>query len=197
MVGRLSVRVLLVDDDPLVRRFVSRRLVAAGYVVRVAVDGLEALAKLRAGLPDLIISDLTMPRMAGLEFLRVVRLRFPQIPVIIMSGLTVDQVSREAVADAYYHKDGFGFEKLLETISDLAGRLPLRRALPPMEYKPVPAKWDGDGHYRLECPDCMRVTTIPHSPRLSRGEHIATCIHCCGVIKVRIDEEDSSEGAPA
>ena len=69
MVGQLSNRVLLVDDDPLVRKLVSGCLVAAGYVVRVAVDGLDALDKLRAGLPDLIISDLNMPRMSGIELL--------------------------------------------------------------------------------------------------------------------------------
>jgi CheY-like chemotaxis protein len=43
MVGQLSNRVLLVDDEPLVRRLISGYLVAAGYVVRVAVDGLDAL----------------------------------------------------------------------------------------------------------------------------------------------------------
>jgi CheY-like chemotaxis protein len=82
MVGQLSSRVLLVDDDPLIRKLISGYLVAAGYVVRTAVDGLDALGKLGAGLPDLIISDLVMPRMSGIELLDVVRIRFPQIPVI-------------------------------------------------------------------------------------------------------------------
>ena len=49
----------------------------AGYVVRVAVDGLDAIGKLRKGLPALIISDLNMPLMSGVEFLNVVRRRFP------------------------------------------------------------------------------------------------------------------------
>jgi len=57
-VGQVSDRVLLVDDEALIRKLISTYLVAAGYVVRVAVDGLDALEKLRAGLPDLIISDL-------------------------------------------------------------------------------------------------------------------------------------------
>jgi len=75
MVGQISGRVLLVDDDPLVRKLISGYLVAAGYVVRTSVDGLDALGKLRTGLPDLIISDLNMPRMSGIELLEVVRLR--------------------------------------------------------------------------------------------------------------------------
>lgn len=78
MVGQLNGRVLLVDDEPLIRTVISGYLVAAGYVVRAAVDGLDAIAKLRAGLPDLIVSDINMPKMSGLEFLDVVRKRFPQ-----------------------------------------------------------------------------------------------------------------------
>jgi len=69
MVGQISERVLLVDDDPIVRKLISRYLVAAGYVVQTAVDGLDALGKLRAGPLDLIISDLKMPRMSGFELL--------------------------------------------------------------------------------------------------------------------------------
>ena len=101
MVGQLSARVLLADDDPVVRKLISRYLVAAGYVIRTAVDGLDALGKLRAGLPDLIISDLNMPRMSGIELLEVVRKRFPQIPVIVISAVAADEMPEEVVADAY------------------------------------------------------------------------------------------------
>ena len=87
MAGQLSGRVLSVDEEPLVRKLISRCLVAAGYVVRVAVDGLDAIGKLRAGPLELIISDLNMPRVSGIELLEVVRKRFPQIPVIVISAL--------------------------------------------------------------------------------------------------------------
>jgi len=197
MVGQLNGRVLLVDDDPLVRRHVSACLVAAGYVVRVAADGLDALEKLRAGLPDLIISDLNMPRMSGIEFLEVVRKRFPQIPVIVISAVAADEMPEEVVADAYYHKNGLGFEQLLQTISDLTRKPPPRTAPPHVDNKPVRARWDGDGHYRLECPDCMRSTMVPRGPSFTRGEHVTTCIHCCGVIHLLINDGDSSEGAAA
>jgi CheY-like chemotaxis protein len=197
MVGQLNARVLLADDDPVVRGLISRYLVASGYVVRTAVDGLDALGKLRTGLPDLIISDLNMPRMSGIELLQVVRKRFPQIPVIVISAVAADEMPEEVVADAYYHKNGFGFEQLLQTISDLTTKPPLRTAPPPVDNKPVEARWDGDGHYRLECPDCMRSTMVPRGPRFTRGEHITTCIHCCGVIQLLIDDGDSSEAAVA
>ncbi len=197
MVGQLSSRVLLVDDDALVRKLISGYLVAAGYVVRTAVDGLDALEKLRAGLPGLIICDLKMPRMSGIELLEVVRKRFPQIPVIVISAVAADEMPKEVVADAYYHKNGFGFEQLLQTISDLTRKPPLRTAPPHVDNKPVPARWDGDGHYRLECPDCLRSTMIPRGPSFTRGEHITTCIHCCGIIHLLINDGDSSEGAAA
>jgi CheY-like chemotaxis protein len=197
MVGQISARVLLADDDPVVRKLISRYLVAAGYVVRTAVDGLDALEKLRAGLPDLIISDLNMPRMSGIELLEVVRKRFPQIPVIVISAVAADEMPEEVIADAYYHKNGFGFERLLQTISDLTRRPPLRTAPPHIDNKPVPARWDGDGHYAMQCPDCLRSTTVPRGPRFTRGEHITTCIHCCGVIQLRVEDGDSSESAAA
>ena len=130
MVGQISERVLLVDDDPLVRKLISGYLVAAGYVVRTAVDGLDALAKLRAGLPDLIISDLNMPRMSGPELLEVVRKRFPQIPVIISSADVSHEMPGGVAADAYYYKSGIGFQQLLETVSGLARKPPLRTAPP-------------------------------------------------------------------
>jgi CheY-like chemotaxis protein len=161
--------------------------VAEGYVVQLAVDGLDALGKLRAGLPDLIISDLNMPRMSGIELLEVVRKRFPQIPVIVISAVPAEEMPEEVVADAYLHKSGFGFEQLLETITDLTRKSPLRPAPPHVDNKPVQARWDGNGHYVVECPQCMRRTMVHSSSRFTRGEHITTCLHCCGVIQLLID----------
>ena len=161
-------RVLLVDDEPLVRKFISRYLVAAGYVVRVAVDGLDAIGKLREGPPALIISDLNMPRMSGLEFLDVVRKRFPQIPVIVISAVAADEIPEGVAADAYYQKSGVGFDQLLQTISDLIGKPPLRTVLPLVDNKPVRAIWDKEGHCIIGCEDCLRVLVSP-TP-LRRGE---------------------------
>jgi CheY-like chemotaxis protein len=156
-----------------------------------------ALGKLRTGLPDLIISDLNMPRMAGIELLEVVRKRFPQIPVIVISAVAADEMPEEVIADAYYHKNGFGFEPLLQTISNLIRKPPLRAAAPHVDNKTVLARWDGNGHYDVECPDCMRSTMVPRGPRFTRGEHVTTCIHCCGLIQLLINEGDSLEGRAA
>ena len=69
--------VLLVDDDPSVRALLSRQLKKEGFETREAEDGIEGLVKLRNELPGVIISDLEMPRMSGIEFVSVVRRRFP------------------------------------------------------------------------------------------------------------------------
>jgi len=79
-------RLLVVDDDPSIRDLYQASLSMAGYEVRVAKDGLDALAQMRGALPDLILTDLKMANMSGFEFLSVVRRRFPQIPTIAISG---------------------------------------------------------------------------------------------------------------
>ena len=79
-------RILFVDDEPGMREMVAMLLSEEGYEVLTAVDGLDALAQLRSVTPNLILSDLNMPRMSGFEFLSVVRRRFPSIPVIAISG---------------------------------------------------------------------------------------------------------------
>jgi CheY-like chemotaxis protein len=181
---------LLVDDDPLIRKLISGQLVAAGYVVRTAADGLDALGKLRAGLPDLIISDLKMPRMSGFEFLNIVRQRLPQIPVIVMSAVAVDEMPEGVAADAYFHKNGFGFQQLLETISDLTTKPLLRTAPPHLDHKPMQARWDGDGHYIIGCDDCLREFSVPRNAYLGRGAMWTACVHCGTLVSSFVAEGD-------
>jgi CheY-like chemotaxis protein len=79
-------RILLVDDEPSICETAGRILESEGYEVLTAKDGVDGLNALSQSLPDLIISDLNMPRMSGFEFLAVVRQRFPHIATIAMSG---------------------------------------------------------------------------------------------------------------
>jgi CheY-like chemotaxis protein len=196
MVGQLNDRVLLVEDEPLLRKVISAYLVAAGYVVRVGTDGLDALAKLRMGLPDLIISDLNMPRMSGIEFLDVVRKRFPQIPVIVISAAASDELPDGLAADGYFRKNGFGFEQLLEIIAGLASKPPRRTPLPQLDSKPVQARWDGNGHYILDCEDCLRAFRVPRAPYLGRHDTWTTCVHCGKVVAFHAAAGDPQLLAP-
>ena len=191
MIGKQNIRVLLVDDEPLFRKLISRYLVAEGCVVRAADDGLDAIGKLRAALPDLIISDLKMPRMSGFEFLDVVRKRLPQIPVIAISGMAADELPASVAADAYYEKNRAGFEQLLQTVSDLTRKPSPRPAPLGVDNQPVLARWDGDGTYVIVCDDCLRefrVTGDPHAGRMETWTH---CVQCGKVIQFVTSNKDT------
>ncbi len=83
-----SATILVVDDDPYLRRACEISLRQHGYAVLVAADGEEALQKARENLPDLILLDLLMPKMPGMEVLQALKAGHDtsQIPVIILSN---------------------------------------------------------------------------------------------------------------
>jgi len=167
-----------VDDDEVIRKLLARQLVAVGHVVRTAENGLEGIAKLRTGLPGLIISDLNMPGMNGIEFLGVVRKRFPQIPVIAIGSISEGELPEGLAADAFCSKNGLGFKEILATVAELAGKPSQRPPAPPPGHDPVLARWNGNGHYILSCDDCLRDFTVPRVFHLTQNEKSATCVHC-------------------
>src|SRR5579871_4162012 len=106
-------RLLIVDDEPSIREVVSDMLECMGYEIVTAEDGVEALHKLVETAPDVIISDLKMPRMSGFEFLAVVRQRFPHVPVIATSGDYAGwEVPSGVLADAFLPKGTYTLEQL-------------------------------------------------------------------------------------
>jgi EAL domain-containing protein (putative c-di-GMP-specific phosphodiesterase class I)/CheY-like chemotaxis protein len=82
-----GIRVLLVDDDELVLRDYGRILRASGFVVDTALDGPSGLERLADTSYDVIVSDVAMNAMTGLEFLRAVRARDLDTPVVLMTGM--------------------------------------------------------------------------------------------------------------
>jgi CheY-like chemotaxis protein len=182
-------RVLLVEDEPVLQRLIARYLVAGGYAVQTAVDGLDAIKKLRAGLPDLIISDLNMPRMDGVVFLHVVRRRFPQIPVMLIGDKTPDALPGGVTADAYFQKNRFGFHQLPEAIEELTKRLDPRPALPPIENVPAKARPDESDNFIIDCPDCLREFSIPRIIGIGWAEKWTICVHCGRMVQFIVDEQ--------
>jgi CheY-like chemotaxis protein len=87
-------RILVVDDEEVVRELFVRLLQEEGYEVAAAENGFDGLLKIKHFLPEVIISDLNMPEMSGFEFLSVVRRRFPKISVIASSGAHRKRVRR-------------------------------------------------------------------------------------------------------
>ena len=95
MDGGDPARVLIVEDELALARLYVRALVAAGYRVDHAPDAASALRLLRAGSVDLVVSDVCMPGMSGLELLNEVRTQWPDVPVILVTAqLDADLYSR-------------------------------------------------------------------------------------------------------
>ena len=97
--GRGSVRVLVVDDEPAVRRFAVRALAEEGFAVREAADGAEALALVRNGPEpiDVIVSDVIMPRLNGADLYLAVSSSHPQIAFILMSGYATGELQNMGI----------------------------------------------------------------------------------------------------
>ena len=78
--------IMIIDDDAAIRRILKRVLEAAGHSIREAGDGKTALRHFAGNPADLVISDIYMPDMGGIEFLTRVREAFPDAKIIAMSG---------------------------------------------------------------------------------------------------------------
>jgi CheY-like chemotaxis protein len=159
--------ILVVDDDASVSESFSMLLNYGGYNVDTAIHGLDAINKLRFAVPDLILSDLDMPEMSGSEFLSVVRHRFPQIPVIAMTGMAGYDNHRPdgVIADGFYRKGRSRPDELLLMAAHLIRTPPGRPindveeadALQQPRYQDVP---NGSTSMLLTCPDCLRDLSI-------------------------------------
>jgi CheY-like chemotaxis protein len=155
-------QILVVDDNAGIRETFSMLLVSAGYDVAVAEDGIAALAQLKKAVPDVIVSDLEMPRMSGFELLSVVRRRFPQILTVAMSGAYPDdQLPTGVIADAFCAK-GQHPRNLFRTIERLMASAPDWWTA--HERETVPAWIPRNGHdsygvpyVMLTCEECLRV----------------------------------------
>lgn len=122
--AELKRRILIVDDEPQITRVLRTGLGTRGYDVRVAADGETALDTFNDWHPDLVITDLAMPNMDGLELCRRLRL-ISQVPIIVLSVRGEEKTKVEALdagADDYVTKP-FGIEELLARL-----RASLRRA---------------------------------------------------------------------
>ncbi len=79
-------RILIIDDEPVTRAMLEEMLKSAGHETVSAADGSEGLKQYHARPSDLVITDLFMPEKDGLEVIRELRMRFPGVAIIAMSG---------------------------------------------------------------------------------------------------------------
>lgn len=121
-----SGRLLVVDDALTVRELQRTILERAGFAVRVATDGVEALEMMNEELPDLVLTDVEMPRMDGFTLTEQIRSRplLANVAVLILTSLATDADRRrgmEAGADGYMVKSSFDEQTLLGAVDRLLG----------------------------------------------------------------------------
>jgi DNA-binding response OmpR family regulator len=117
-------RILVVDDEERIVHFLTTKLKASGYEVLTAGDGVKGLEQVQAQEPDLIVLDLIMPRMSGLEMLKELR-SFSTVPVIILTakGADADRIKGlQLGADDYLPKP-FNPDELVARIEAIRRRL--------------------------------------------------------------------------
>lgn len=116
----MSKRVLVVDDEAIVRISCQRTLEPAGYSVRTAEDATEALDMLAAEGFDIIMTDLKMPNMDGLQFIQRARKLRPEACILLVTGFATDDAQQEAaVHGVSYLEKPFTPAMLLKKLSEM------------------------------------------------------------------------------
>ena len=162
--GEAGARVLVVDDEQAIRRFLRVTLASQGYTVTEAVTGQEALSIAASQKPDVIILDLGLPDLDGVEVVRLLR-EWTSVPILILSvrGAEKDKITAlDAGADDYLTKP-FGVGELLARL-----RVSLRRGVSPDEPVVVTAGLKVDLARRLVTVNECEVSLTPTEFNLIR-----------------------------
>jgi two-component system, OmpR family, KDP operon response regulator KdpE len=160
--------VLVVDDEPQITRVLRTALAGHGYNVRTASDGDEALEIMREWRPELVITDLSMPNMGGLELCRRIRSKLA-VPIIVLSVRGEEKPKVEALdagADDYVTKP-FNMNELVARV-----RAGLRRAALPAQQESASSIDAGDFHIDLQT---RLVTVRGREVRLTPKEFDLLC----------------------
>jgi CheY-like chemotaxis protein len=172
--------------------------------VATANNGFEALLQIKRSVPDVIVSDLNMPKMSGFEFLSVARRRFPDIPVIAMSGAYQESstVPSGVIADAFYAKGRSHPEDLFRAVANLIRTSAVRQAAHRKESAPV---WiprngkDSNGvpYIVVTCTECLRSFPLNVAEEASTEIRETPCLFCRSVVRYIIDFSLSIVSPPA
>jgi CheY-like chemotaxis protein len=132
-------KILLVEDDKSLREIYGVRLLAEGYDIVSAGDGEEALAMAIKERPQLIISDVMMPKISGFDMLDILRstTETKNIKVIMMTALSSDDQRKRGEqlgADRYLVKSQVGIEDVVRTVHDVLGDLPATAPTPQQTF---------------------------------------------------------------
>jgi len=133
-----AANILVVDDEPQIRRVLRSTLTSQGYVLTDAKTGEEAIEIARKAKPDLILLDVNMPGMGGIETCREIR-RFSSAPIIMLTVRNAERdkvLALDAGADDYVVKP-FGIEELLARVRASLRRYSTGETIPPFSVKDI------------------------------------------------------------
>lgn len=116
-----AIKILIVEDDLFIRELYERQLSLAGYQVATAADGPEGLAKVAQFQPQLLLLDIMLPQMNGLDLLKTIKAKddTKNIPVILLTNLGQDSVIKEGFglgADGYLIKSAYTPDQIIEEV---------------------------------------------------------------------------------
>ncbi len=112
----MSISILVVDDEPALINIISILLTDEGYVVHIARDGFEAWQKIQQAPPDVLITDIRMPRLNGHGLIQLVRLNGHRFPVVAISA----HAAKVNLPGVHHPAKPFDIDVLLATIERLA-----------------------------------------------------------------------------
>lgn len=114
--------ILVVDDEPSIRRFAARALLEEGFAVREAADGAQALEMVQAGGVSVLVSDVVMPRLNGVQLMEALARSHPQLPVLLMSGYAAPELEGMGIAaPCGLLTKPFSAERLIEEVRRCLG----------------------------------------------------------------------------
>ena len=181
-------RVLLVDDEPMLLESLKTVLEVNGFVCRTANDGFEALRLLRETPPDILISDLRMPIMSGFELLAIIRRRFPQIAVIVISGEFIANLHTSGLLmNAFFQKGRYTPQELIATMRDLYSQCPIMPALPKPTHAPLWINRRSTQYLIATCTECLRSFPIENDVPETHSLQTAECPSCGTTITYAVD----------
>lgn len=194
----MNERILVAEDSATQAIQIKHILAAAGFEVETAANGEEALKAIERQPPDLVLTDLDMPKLNGLQLVEAVHRRFPRVPVVLMTAYGNDEVAAralEAGAASYVPKRNLDRD-LLETIRDLLAVLAADRELARLtDYLA-----DHDARYEIDNDLASIPPIVAHvqselaelgladeSDRIRLGIALSTAMRnaiCCGNLEV-------------
>ena len=135
-------RILVVDDEPDVRNFLAACIEDAGFQVETAVDGVDALEKVREDPPDLMTLDMVMPRKSGLNVIKELRAdeKFKNLPIIVITAHARNEFGSEDIKNFNAFASGLRPRVTMEkpvTPEKLVGAICKMLEVTPMEAKPA------------------------------------------------------------